>query len=61
VSQHLYIFLQLWVRALFYFPSKLSCSYYFNFLMWSAHFLISVVRFLMIVCINININFVQNF
>jgi hypothetical protein len=61
VSQHLYIFLQLWVRALFYFSSKLSCSYYFNFLMWSAHFLISVVRFLMIVCINININFVQNF
>ncbi len=29
--------------------------------MWSAYLLISVVRFLMIVCINININFVQNF
>ncbi len=28
--------------------------------MWSAYLLISVVRFLMIVCINININFVQN-
>ncbi len=32
----------------FYFSSKLSCSFYFNFLMWSAYLLISVMRFLMI-------------
>ena len=61
VSQHLYIFSNCESAALFYFTSKLSCSYYFNFLVWSAYLLISVVRFLMIVCINININFVQNF
>jgi hypothetical protein len=61
VSQHLYIFSDYKSARYFTFSSKLSWSYYFNFLMWSAHFLISVVRFLMIVCINININFVQNF
>ncbi len=32
VSQHMYIFSNCESAALFHFPSKLSCSYYFNFL-----------------------------
>ncbi len=41
VSQHLYIISNCESAALFHFPSKLSSSYYFNFLMWSAYLMIS--------------------
>ncbi len=61
MSQHLYIFSDCESARYFTFFSKLSYSYYFNFLMWSAYLLISVVRFLMTMCIDTNINFVQNF
>ncbi len=43
--------LQLWARALFYFPSTLSCSY---FLMWSAYLLISGWDFWWL-CVSISI------
>ncbi len=40
--------------ALFHFPSKLSCSYYFNFLVWSAYLLISEWDFWWL-CVSISI------
>ena len=54
VSQHLYIFSNCESAALFHFPSKLSCSYYFNFLMWSAYLLISEWDFWWL-CVSISI------
>ena len=54
-------FLQLWVSCAILLSFQIVMQLLFYFLMWSAYLLISVVRFLMIVCINININFVQNF
>ena len=54
VSQHLYIFSNCESAALFHFPSKLSCSYYFNFLVWSAYLLISEWDFWWL-CVSISI------
>ncbi len=54
VSQHLYIFSNCESAALFQFPSKLSCSYYFNFLVWSAYLLISEWGFWWL-CVSISI------
>ncbi len=54
VCQHLYIFSNCESAALFYFSSKLSCSYYFNFLVWSAYLMISEWDFWWL-CVSISI------
>ncbi len=54
VSQHLYICSNCESAALFHFPSKLSCSYYFNFLVWSTYLLISEWDFWWL-CVSISI------